>query len=750
MIVSRISSLSQNNQDCKSAIPVCQGIYTQVNSYTGFGDIEEKFPFNSCILGSEKNSVWYVITVIQDGLLGFELTPNILQNDYDWQVVNLTNITCDEISLAENKNYLVSCNYSNTKGVTGATGASASMSQKNVGTPFNALIPVLAGESYTIMISNFTSDSLGQSGYTLNFVKYSTAVILDNIPPIITGVNRFSDCKIDSLEVNFSENVTCSSVEIQDFLLTTPTNATRVPSAISSKCSNGDSFDKRFVLYFNPPLLGDGQYKVEVVGTMADLCNNVTTGNFAFDFELLSIGLNAVAEKSLLCYGDSTKINFSTVFGIGNLTYTIDPLEGIFGDIASGNLIAYPTVSTNYTIIAEDQAGCSSTRIVPITVNPRLEITTLESDTICSGIAFTVATTVVGGKPPYTFLWEPPLEISNSFIQEPTVNPTVNRKYVVTVTDSSGCFSSDSVEFFVRGIGVLTISNVDTISICECDSFKLDAGSNFDTFVWSPSNETSQIIYPKVSGKYFVEAIASNGCKAISNTIDVVVQQSNTIISVVTPNTATIGDTIDIIATITSSNSGECIKPLTLNGTFEVNSSVLFPLTVESNGIVTSGQRLLPVVDVLGVGNIQKSYRYIVTLGDEEVIRFKTNSFTVSECLYSVAAVDEIVIPITDICFEGGAPRLFLSGSTNVGIMSVSPNPSSENATVRYQIRENGITLLKVYSLLGNEVGTIVQQFQIPGVYEIDMKTNNLSTGKYILQLVTPTKTQTHSFEVIR
>ncbi|MBE9484218.1 MAG: hypothetical protein IMY74_05200, partial [Bacteroidetes bacterium] len=84
------------DQDCMGAIPVCEGYYYQPNTYLGSGNYPNEIPSggsgcpNNCMLDGEKNCVWYYVTVQSDGLMGFEVTPNNLGNDYDWVVYDLT------------------------------------------------------------------------------------------------------------------------------------------------------------------------------------------------------------------------------------------------------------------------------------------------------------------------------------------------------------------------------------------------------------------------------------------------------------------------------------------------------------------------------------------------------------------------------------------------------------------------------------------------------------------------------------
>ena len=72
LLVELKAQVVPNNQDCLGAIPVCQGIYVQNNSYIGTGNIPNEInPGNSCLLSGEKNDVWYVFTVQTSGILNF-------------------------------------------------------------------------------------------------------------------------------------------------------------------------------------------------------------------------------------------------------------------------------------------------------------------------------------------------------------------------------------------------------------------------------------------------------------------------------------------------------------------------------------------------------------------------------------------------------------------------------------------------------------------------------------------------------
>ena len=144
-------------QDCLGAINITKSIYYETNAYTGQGNYPNEINKTiSCLGQGEKNDVWYRFKVKTSGLISFSIIPNVLTDDYDWAVYNLTNSYCSEIDT--NPSLEVACNFSGSSGITGPNGMPGSQNEP----PF----PVLAGETFVINVSQFT---VSPNGYTLNF-----------------------------------------------------------------------------------------------------------------------------------------------------------------------------------------------------------------------------------------------------------------------------------------------------------------------------------------------------------------------------------------------------------------------------------------------------------------------------------------------------------------------------------------------------------------------------------------------------
>jgi len=63
------------------------------------------------------------------------------------------------------------------------------------------------------------------------------------------------------------------------------------------------------------------------------------------------------------------------------------------------------------------------------------------------------------------------------------------------------------------------------------------------------------------------------------------------------------------------------------------------------------------------------------------------------------------------------------------------PNPFNPSTVIKYDLKENGRVLLKVYDILGREVTTLVNTVQKAGSYNVFFNARSLATGVYIYKL---------------
>ncbi|MGB0930798.1 MAG: gliding motility-associated C-terminal domain-containing protein, partial [Chitinophagales bacterium] len=329
--------LFPNEQDCLGAIPLCLGEYSETNAFVGEGNVlDEINPAINC-LQDERNSVWYTFTVLSSGDLGFTITPNNLNDDYDWAVFNISDANCEDIF--SDISLLKSCNFSSDNGVTGATGATSQTTASGADPNQNALIPVEANETYVINISQF---SVSPNGYTLNF-DLSTAVVFDDEAPSLEAAIL---CGASNIRLKLPENVFCSTVEVSDFMLMGPNGTHTITDITSQACIDGAEYDRFFNIFFDPPIEVEGQYILSLPGMIEDLCNNTSGPGEQLILNITAADLQVLVEDLDVCVGDDLTLMINDPTG----TYNFYSDSGLNDLIGTGNqLDVNPFVTSNNT-----------------------------------------------------------------------------------------------------------------------------------------------------------------------------------------------------------------------------------------------------------------------------------------------------------------------------------------------------------------------------------------------------------------
>jgi hypothetical protein len=63
------------------------------------------------------------------------------------------------------------------------------------------------------------------------------------------------------------------------------------------------------------------------------------------------------------------------------------------------------------------------------------------------------------------------------------------------------------------------------------------------------------------------------------------------------------------------------------------------------------------------------------------------------------------------------------------------PNPFNPSTNFRFKIAEAGLTTLKIYNLLGQEVAVVLDEFMNPGTYDFRFDATGLSSGIYFYRI---------------
>jgi len=386
-----VNNCPPSPQDCINSIPICQSSYSEANAYSGTGNIAPEINSStSCLSSGEKNDVWYIFTTLASGNLDFEITPNKLTDDYDWAVYNLTSANCSDIY--GNSALEVSCNYSATDGLTGPNGGSGSNSQGAGGTPFNAVIPVVIGQTYAINVSQFSTST---NGYTIDFSS-STATIYDNVAPSFQSVITPIACGATQITFNFSENVLCSTVSNSDFTLTGPGGPYTLSGVTGAACSVGGQFENTFTATISPALTTSGSFSLNLVGSVTDNCGN-TAALTNKPFTINNVDATT-SQTNILCPCAATgAASASGTGGTPSYTYswsTTSTISSISGLTAG-----------NYTVTVTDANTCKVIKTINVT-EPAQIVINLNSQTNISCFGQTngaINVTATGGTAPYDY-----------------------------------------------------------------------------------------------------------------------------------------------------------------------------------------------------------------------------------------------------------------------------------------------------------------------------------------------------------
>jgi hypothetical protein len=533
-------------QDCMGAIPVCQDIYVEENSYSGDGnynnEIYEDLPCDgacpgSCLAG-EVNSVWYIWTVQAGGVLRLTIDPVNDSDDYDWAVYDLTELRCSDIY----SSYALmqkSCNaygvtgFNGNTGISSANGGSSNCNNCGQTNLWNVDLNVLEGRTYVLIIENWSGTTMG---YTLDFGA-STAIIYDDVRPELALVLEDEiTCGDIEIVVEFSENVMCESVDPTDFIFAGPGGPYVVLDAQGETCLLGGTMEKRYTLIIDKPIRADGTYSVQLapLNFVYDACNNFALGNtITFNVDLGApfiniFGLTITAATCGLSNGSITGLQI-----IGTPPYGFEWTDEYGNTVGTSiDLIDVPT--GNYFLAVTDENTCETVGgpyFIDQTGAPAID----ETGMVITGANWganngSITGLEISGNEPLVFLWTD--DLNNPVGSDPDLLDVYSGNYYLLVTDVYGC-DTLAGPYFVQQIGgpIGVEASANPTSLCAGLPSELHAtafgGTGTYTFLWTSippgfsSELQSPVVYPMVTTTYNVTI--SDGYNPASSSTSVTV-----------------------------------------------------------------------------------------------------------------------------------------------------------------------------------------------------------------------------------
>ncbi|MGZ5244663.1 MAG: Ig-like domain-containing protein, partial [Bacteroidia bacterium] len=252
-----------------------------------------------------------------------------------------------------------------------------------------------------------------------------------------------------------------------------------------------------------------------VTTTYKLVITNTATGCFGEDsvvVTVLSTPTVTMDTAKAICIGDSVQIGPAIVEPTYSYYWTSTPAGFTSND---ANPYVKPGTTTKYKLTVSNINLCTAVDEVEVSVNPLPYAFSGVDKSVCKGQSTQIGWSPTTGN---SYSWRSIPAGFSSTSSNPTVTPTADTtKYIVKVTNASGCVNEDEVMVTISPLPVAN-AGADT-NICVGKSAKIGAASQTGyTYSWTsrPAGFTdfaaNPTVSPKVTTTYKVLTRNANGC----------------------------------------------------------------------------------------------------------------------------------------------------------------------------------------------------------------------------------------------
>jgi gliding motility-associated-like protein len=493
---------AQSSSDCGGNVQVCGNTPISFTP-TGPGNVMETL--GGC-LGTEHFSIWYTFTIATSGTLTFVIDPNNFTDDYDWAVYG-PNVTCGNLGGP------IRCNYSAADGPTGLNTTATNTTAGAGGSPFCSVMNVVAGQTYYLIVDNFSSSA---NGFVLSWGGTATLVSPFNsafqphpfIEPGTPGPTPNSPREV----------IVCSNPAVFDFTTLT-----------AGIVNNNPNFNVSYYYTQNDAISGNNPIIAPITVNTTDTYYYAITytepgapatainrcripGKFKFIQKAIT-GTNVTLTK---CNNNNQG---TAVFDLTTANVNADPTVTrkyypTLADLNAGtneitNPYQYVSAGGNVYVLLTSPFGCKATAIITLAFFPVVTVTEatlrscfIETNPATASFDLTVApvTTQTGIKTYYPSMAD--AVAGTNQIANPGTYISPNGVVFIKVTDGNGCYGVAKVNLVV--LPPVYSNTLDDKIICIEDTTTLDAGPGFTGYKWS-TGATTQTINNVTVGTYWVE-----------------------------------------------------------------------------------------------------------------------------------------------------------------------------------------------------------------------------------------------------
>ncbi|HET6512310.1 MAG TPA: M12 family metallo-peptidase [Candidatus Kapabacteria bacterium] len=229
----------------------------------------------------------------------------------------------------------------------------------------------------------------------------------------------------------------------------------------------------------------------------------------------------ALANPPGICPGADIEIGAEATGGTGPYNYAWTPSTGL-SSTSVAKPVASPFATTKYYVTVTDAVGCQRRDSVTVTIGSSLRANAGADVATCKGSTVLLGDNITGGVAPFTITWSPKAGLSDTTVLRPTLTVTTDATYFVSVTDSKGCTSRDTVIIMASEGPKLTGLQKDAI-MCKGSPVAIGiaatGGQGPYTYLWSPSIGLSSSLVatpeakPTKNTTYTVTVTDLFGCK---------------------------------------------------------------------------------------------------------------------------------------------------------------------------------------------------------------------------------------------
>ncbi len=246
-----------------------------------------------------------------------------------------------------------------------------------------------------------------------------------------------------------------------------------------------------------------GNYSVIVL----DSRNCLLTRNFTVTVP--SFITAPIVSTSTSCFGSCT--GSATVAPTGGTA----PYTYLWSASGQTTATAVSLCTGTHSVVVRDQNGCTGTNSIIVNTPTAMQFADITvDDAQCNGSSNgSISVTIIGGTPPYNYVWDNGHVISNPF-------NLAAGQHCVTVIDNNGCTINTCA--ILNQPPVLNVNLVATNELCNgsCNgtiSEMPSGGVGPYSYLWSNSEVTANI-FNLCSGVYNTTVTDFNGCQVYSST----------------------------------------------------------------------------------------------------------------------------------------------------------------------------------------------------------------------------------------